>query len=91
MKRKCEEEDDPCVVLLSCKCTKNERIDLQDALEKLYNVYGVRNVMVEGGASVLSAFMQSHLMDCLCITIAPILIGNEQGLAAFVNANLVGG
>jgi len=57
----------------------------------VYNDYGVRNVMEEGGASVLSAFMQSHLMDCLCITIAPILIGNEQGLAAFVNANLVGG
>jgi len=67
-----------------------ERVDRSPGCTQkatVYNVYG----MVEGGASVLSAFMQSHLMDCLCITIAPILIGNEQGLAAFENVNFVGG
>jgi riboflavin-specific deaminase-like protein len=84
-----EEEDNPSVEFLPCKCTKDNRIDLRDALEKLYNVYGIRNVMVEGGSTVLSAFSQSRLVDCLCITIAPKLIGNEYGLAAFADGHLV--
>lgn len=32
--------------------------------------------MVEGGASIISSFLESGLVDLVIITIAPVLIGN---------------
>lgn len=36
--------------------------------------------MVEGGASVISAFLASNLVDLVIITIAPVLVGDGIGL-----------
>lgn len=38
------------------------------------------SLMVEGGASVISAFLSSHLVDLVIITIAPTLVGDGIGL-----------
>jgi len=73
--------------LLSCKCDANGRLILADVLQRLQDTYGIRSVMVEGGASVHSAFLSERLVDCLCVTIAPKILGNERGLACFSSIN----
>jgi riboflavin-specific deaminase-like protein len=73
--------------LLPCQCDADGRLVLGDVLERLQNTYGIRSVMVEGGASVHSAFLSERLVDCLCITIAPKVLGNDRGLACFSTIN----
>jgi riboflavin-specific deaminase-like protein len=62
--------------LLPCAIDpKTNSLDLVDVLQKLKQNYGIQSVMVEGGASILSAFYrQQELLDCICITIAPKLL-----------------
>jgi riboflavin biosynthesis pyrimidine reductase len=36
---------------------------------------GIRRLMVEGGARVISAFLSQGLADVLVLTVAPLLIG----------------
>jgi riboflavin-specific deaminase-like protein len=43
---------------------------------------GIDNIMVEGGARVITSFLSQHLVDRVVITIAPTLLG---GLRAFKN------
>ncbi len=45
---------------------------------------GIQRVMVEGGASVISAFVAARLVDMLVLTIAPVIIG---GLRPFQSSN----
>ena len=54
------------------------RVDL-GALLRLLRREGITSLMVEGGASVITAFLSQDLADRLVLTIAPSLVG---GLAA---------
>jgi riboflavin biosynthesis pyrimidine reductase len=58
-------------------------LDLCHVLELLKDRFGIRSVMVEGGAGIISSFAFANLVDCICVTIAPKAIGNKDGLAAF--------
>jgi GTP cyclohydrolase II len=60
-------------------------VDLPALLDKLGEA-GVKRVMVEGGAKVLTSFLQAQLADYAVVTIAPRFLG---GLAAV--GPLVGG
>lgn len=51
--------------------------DLRDVLDRLWR-RDVRSVLVEGGASVLHAFLSANLVDRLHVHVAPVLLG-EQG------------
>ncbi|KAJ2540140.1 2,5-diamino-6-(ribosylamino)-4(3H)-pyrimidinone 5'-phosphate reductase [Coemansia sp. D1744] len=42
---------------------------------------GIMRLMVEGGARVIQAFLESQIVDLLIITIAPVLVGSS-GVAA---------
>lgn len=64
------------VQVLPCRCTSDGRLDLHDVLYKLRTRYGIRSLMVEGGAAILTSFLRGDLIDCLCITIAPKVLGN---------------
>ena len=77
-----ERKDDESLELLPCRCDEHGRLDLNHVLQQLRATYGIRSIMVEGGASVLSAFLSARLVDCLCVTVAPKLLGNDCGLAA---------
>ena len=55
------------------------QIDLAAAL-LLLRQRGIRSLMVEGGASVLTAFLQAQLVDALVLTIAPQLIGGYKAV-----------
>ena len=50
---------------------------LEQVLDELWN-RGVRSVLVEGGASVLAAFLAAGLVDRLEVHLAPVLLG-ERG------------
>jgi 3,4-dihydroxy 2-butanone 4-phosphate synthase/GTP cyclohydrolase II len=77
------QEYDELLELLPCQCSEDGRLDLHDVLQRLRSTYGFRSIMVEGGAAMLSAFLSAGLVDCLCVTIAPKLLGNDHGLACF--------
>ncbi len=62
----------------------NHTLDLKDVLERVYLRFKLKSVMVEGGASILSAFMSEgnvNLVDCVCVTVCPKVVG-QRGLSA---------
>lgn len=72
------------VDILPCRReAKGRGLDLEDVLLQLRERRDICSVMVEGGASILTAFANKGLAHCVCITIAPKLIGGEIGLNAF--------
>ena len=72
------------VDILPCRReAKGRGLDLGDVLLQLREQRGICSVMVEGGASILTAFANKGLAHCVCITIAPKLIGGKIGLNAF--------
>jgi len=55
------------------------RIDLADALQALWQ-RGIRNLMVEGGANVITAFLKAQLADALVLTVAPVFAGGYKAV-----------
>ena len=55
------------------------RVDLIAALQCLAD-RGVKSLMVEGGATVINSFLQSHLVDYCVITVVPKLIGGVKAV-----------
>ncbi|HEX6711279.1 MAG TPA: RibD family protein [Rubrobacter sp.] len=51
------------------------RVDLKALLEKLAAL-GVRSVMVEGGATMITSFLRARLVDRLAVCVAPKILGN---------------
>lgn len=52
-------------------------LDLHSILGKLWST-GYRSVMVEGGASVISHFLQARVVDWLVLTIAPVILNGPR-------------
>lgn len=76
---------EPSICLLPCERSPNNAgamLDLTSVLSQLKEEFGMQSIMVEGGSAVISAFVQQDLVDCLCVTIAPKIIGS-RGLSAF--------
>lgn len=65
--------------LLLLPAGEDGRPSLPALLRELHRL-GLSSLMVEGGASVISAFLASHLVDLLALTIVPQFVG---GLHAF--------
>ncbi len=61
-----------------------ERIPLPRLLNDLWH-RGIRTLMVEGGATVLTAFLEARLLDAAIITLAPVWIGGYH----YVNKLLI--
>lgn len=55
--------------------------DLQEALDKLY-AEGMRDVLVEGGAGLVSALFEGGYVDAINAYIAPVLLGEGRGVLA---------
>ena len=77
------DNDGANLTLVPCKVDGSGHVDLDDVLHQLSSLFGIRSIMVEGGSSILSSFASKGLVDCLCLTIAPKLIG--RGIPAFSN------
>jgi diaminohydroxyphosphoribosylaminopyrimidine deaminase/5-amino-6-(5-phosphoribosylamino)uracil reductase len=54
-------------------------VNLHDALEALYG-RGIRSLMVEGGGSVITAFLRAGLADAVVLTVAPVFIGGYNAI-----------
>ena len=75
-----------------CKPNHNTRslLDLESILKELHSKCGIESVMVEGGASMLSAFLSQSgikFVHSLCITICPKFIGGKSGLGALSSSS----
>lgn len=58
---------------------KDGRVCLNNALELLYEK-GIRYLMVEGGAHVITAFLKAQLVDAVVITIATKFVGGYKAV-----------
>lgn len=65
--------------LLQVSCNDAGHVDIAAALQLLHSK-GIRNLMVEGGASVITAFLQARVVDAIVLTIAPQLIGGYKAV-----------
>lgn len=74
------EDSDHGVAFLPCRTLHNGRLDLADVLVKLRRDCNIRSLMVEGGPRLLSSFLEARFVDCLCITVAPIILGSGIGI-----------
>ncbi|WP_058021311.1 RibD family protein [Pseudohongiella spirulinae] len=59
-------------------------VNLDAALRALYQ-RGIRSLMVEGGANVISAFLRAHLADAIVLTVAPVLVGGYNAIGRLVD------
>ncbi|MGD8267891.1 MAG: RibD family protein [Desulfobacterales bacterium] len=73
--------------VLSCpRDARSGRLDLPQTLALLHT-RGIKRLMVEGGARVITSFIQAQLVDLFIVTIAPQLVGGLQVLAAPTNGD----
>ncbi len=72
--------------ILRLPATKNGLVDLPELLVKLTEM-GIRSLMVEGGAAIISSFLSAHLVDRLVLTIAPMLVGGLNAVAREPDSN----
>jgi 3,4-dihydroxy 2-butanone 4-phosphate synthase/GTP cyclohydrolase II len=66
--------------ILTVQSNDEGRVCLTAALQLLYN-RGIRSLMVEGGANVITAFLKMRLADALVLTIAPRLVGGYKAVS----------
>jgi len=58
---------------------RHGRVDLNALLDCLGEL-GVKSLMVEGGAAVISSFLTNSLVDLVVLTIAPVFLGGLKSL-----------
>ena len=63
--------------ILTLPADENGRVDLA-ALLTCLGAEGIQSLMVEGGARVLTSFLENGLADYAVITIAPVFLGGYQ-------------
>jgi 3,4-dihydroxy 2-butanone 4-phosphate synthase/GTP cyclohydrolase II len=78
--------------VLPCAVTSDGRIDLY-ALMKMLTEMKISSLMVEGGARVITSFINSKLVDLFIITISPKLVGglaviDDQGIKPALDLKL---
>ena len=92
--RLCQHPDKKCWILTTRTHSDNEysgseiislantgtgSIPLDSALQRLFD-RGINSLMVEGGATVISAFLRARLVDVVVLTIAPVLLGGYRAI-----------
>ena len=73
--------------VIECGATASGRVDLDSAMRRLPGL-GLRSVMVEGGASVLTSFVSqaaTHLLGAVLVTVAPMFVGGLQAVSQVVS------
>lgn len=59
--------------------TIDGRVCLKGALQLLWS-RGIKSLMVEGGASIISAFLKARLVDAVVLTITPQFVGGYKAV-----------
>jgi len=73
--RRCEEAASLGATVLRLPADAAGRVDLRALLSELHAL-GVRSVMVEGGAALITSFFCERLVDRLAVCIAPKILGS---------------
>ena len=55
------------------------RVPLEEAMS-LLRERGIKSLMVEGGATVITAFLKARMADALVLTVAPRLVGGYKAV-----------
>jgi diaminohydroxyphosphoribosylaminopyrimidine deaminase / 5-amino-6-(5-phosphoribosylamino)uracil reductase len=71
---RCEEAISLGATVLELPADAAGRVDLHALLAELHSL-GVRSVMVEGGAALITSFLGERLVDRLAVCIAPKILG----------------
>ncbi len=64
--------------VLDASGADTDSVDLRTALDLLAE-RGLLRVLTEGGPGVLGMFTEQDVLDELCLTVAPVLVGGEAG------------
>lgn len=75
MADRCEKARSLGAVVLEVPAEESGRVDLAAALETL-RARGVRSVMVEGGATLITALLCARLADRFAVCVAPKILGS---------------
>lgn len=67
------------VQICSSQADSDGRVCLANALVLLYEK-GIRHLMVEGGAHVITAFLKAQLVDAVVITLVPRMVGGYKAV-----------
>ena len=62
--------------VIDCSAADPGQVDLATLLEELSG-RGLLRVLTEGGPSLLGAFIAAGLLDEMCLTVAPVLVGGS--------------
>jgi 2,5-diamino-6-(ribosylamino)-4(3H)-pyrimidinone 5'-phosphate reductase len=65
------------VEIIKCRATKDDLVDLDDALNKLHQ-RGIKKLLVEGGGTVIWNFLKSGNVDEMYIYVEPVIIGGKK-------------
>lgn len=72
--------------ILRLPANANGQVDLALLLEKLVQM-GIRSLMVEGGAGIITGFLKARLVDRVVLTIAPLFIGGVAAVGRLLSLN----
>ncbi|MCB9421582.1 MAG: GTP cyclohydrolase II [Ardenticatenaceae bacterium] len=64
------------------------QVDLNQLMTELHQ-RGIKRLMVEGGASVITSFLATRLVDRIVLTIAPVLVGGLSAVGGFAQSGSV--
>jgi 3,4-dihydroxy 2-butanone 4-phosphate synthase/GTP cyclohydrolase II len=73
-------------VVVRVAAGRDGRVDLSALLGTLYQ-RGIRSLMVEGGAAVITSFLAAELVDRVAITVAPVYVGGLNAVESSVWIN----
>ncbi|MBY9000978.1 MAG: RibD family protein [Candidatus Heimdallarchaeota archaeon] len=76
------------IVEVILKKTKEDFLDLNTVLQVLNDDYNVGKVLVEGGSTIVTKFLQNNLVDLLYLFYRPVFAGSKGGKSLY-NDNTV--
>ena len=77
----CKDSDNPDLNLIKCKM-KNNHVDLEDLVNKLYEM-NIGSILVEGGSKLNYGFLEEGLVDKIYEFISPKVIGGFNSKSPF--------
>jgi len=64
-----------------------DELDLGLALNKLYQLFGIENLVVSGGGRTNSYFLKENYIDEISLIISPVISGDDAAITLFHGAN----
>jgi len=64
-----------------------EKIDVNLMNQKLYSLFGIKKLMLEGGSITDSLFLDGDCIDEMSLVVVPLVDGSKDGIDLFANKN----